>query len=66
MKISNYTEFPRKFEVDHDDYRNFVGEKILQEISLENCEVEHDFSGGLSKRVTLKLSMIFLEASPRG
>ena len=37
-----------------------------QEISLENCEVEHDFSGGLSKRVIVKLSMIFLEASPRG
>ena len=25
-----------------------VDEKILQEISLENSEVEHDFSGGLS------------------
>ena len=46
-------------------FRN-VGEKILKEISLENVEVEHDFSGGLSKRVILKLSMIFLEASPRG
>ena len=32
------------------------GEKILKEISLENVEVEHDFSGGLSKRVTLKFS----------
>ena len=31
-----------------------VGEKILKEISLENVKVEHDFSGGLSKRVTLK------------
>ena len=37
-----------------------------QEISLKNCEVEHDFSGGLSKRVIVKLSMIFLEASTRG
>ena len=36
-------------------FRN-VGEKILKEISLENVEVEHDFSGGLSKRVTLKFS----------
>ena len=36
-------------------FRN-VGEKILIEISLENLEVEHDFSGGLSKRVTLKFS----------
>ena len=34
-------------------FRN-VGEKICKEISLENVEVEHDFSGGLSKRVTLK------------
>ena len=34
-------------------FRN-VGEKILKEISLENVKVEHDFSGGLSKRVTLK------------
>ena len=33
----------------------FVGEKILQEIYLENCEVEHDFSGGLSSRVFLKI-----------
>ena len=33
-----------------------VGEKIFKEISMENVEVEHDFSGGLSKRVTLKLS----------
>ena len=33
-------------------FRN-VGEKILIEISLENVEVEHDFSEGLSKRVTL-------------
>ena len=33
---------------------NFVGEKILQEIYLENCEVEHDFSEGLSSRVFLK------------
>ena len=36
-------------------FRN-VGEKICKEISLENVEVEHDFSGGLSKRVTLKFS----------
>ena len=35
---------------------NFVGEKILQEIYLENCEVEHDFSGGLSSRVILKFA----------
>ena len=34
-------------------FRN-VGEKISIEISVENVEVEHDFSGGLSKRVTLK------------
>ena len=26
----------------------FQEAKILQEISLENCEVEYDFSGGLS------------------
>ena len=32
---------------------NFVGEKILQEIYLQNCEVENDFSGGLSSRVFL-------------
>jgi len=36
-------------------FRN-VGEKICKEISLENVEVEHDFFGGLSKRVTLKFS----------
>ena len=27
--------------------------KFFKEISLENVEVEHDFSEGLSKRVTL-------------
>ena len=31
----------------------FRRRKILKEISLENVEVEHDFSEGLSKRVTL-------------
>ena len=36
-------------------FRN-VGEKICKEISLENVEVEHDFFGGLSKRVTLNFS----------
>ena len=34
----------------------FCRRENKQEISLENCEVEHDFSGGLSKSVTLKLS----------
>ena len=37
-------------------FKKFVGENILEEISLENLEVEHDFSGGLSNRVTLKFS----------
>ena len=32
----------------------FSRREILKEISLENVEVEHDFSEGLSKRVTLK------------
>ena len=32
----------------------FRRREILKEISLENVEVEHDFSEGLSKRVTLK------------
>ena len=36
-------------------FRN-VGEKFIIEISLENVEVEHDFSEGLSNRVTLKFS----------
>ena len=36
------------------NFWNFVGEKILQEISKENIQVEHDFSGGLSSRVILK------------
>ena len=48
MKFSNYTEFLCNFEVDHDDFEIFIGEKILQDISLKNCEVEHDFSGDLS------------------
>ena len=34
----------------------FSRREILKEISLENVEVEHDFSEGLSKRVTLKFS----------
>ena len=34
----------------------FRRREILKEISLENVEVEHDFSGGPSKRVTLKFS----------
>ena len=36
-------------------FRN-VGEKFIIEISLENVEVEHDFSEGLPNRVTLKFS----------
>ena len=36
-------------------FRN-VGEKFIIEISLENVEVEHDFSEGLFNRVTLKFS----------
>jgi len=38
--ILTITNFPNDFEI--------FGEKILQEICLENCEVEYDFSGGLS------------------
>ena len=50
MKFSNYREFFCKFEVEHDDFEILSARKFYKRFQWK----------------TVKVSMIFLEASPRG